>query len=703
LVPGKKNIKQKQNPVKKTVLSHPVGQPKDITSHKYFIPAVIFVLCVLLYGNTIFNDYTLDDGIVTTQNSFIRQGFSALKDIFDKGSLYGWDKTTYVQQYRPLTLLCFMAEVSIFGLNPHAGHLINVLLFAFCMVVLYLFLQKILSPQDSSVKKYNQAIILAATLLFAFHPIHTEVVASIKSRDEILSLLLGLISFYFMMSYLEEKKNSYSFFSLTSFFLALFCKESALTFVAIVPLILYFFTSLEIKKIAVKSLPYVGLALIYLFIRSRILSSMTFENQIGVMDNSLMATNNSMDRMATSFVMFGKYIFMTIVPYPLSYDYSYNQIPIVSWGNVMPILSVLVCIGLIGFMFWGAIKKSIFSFLIALFFITIFLSSNIVIKIAASFAERFLFVPSLSFCVAFPILAAKAVKLNPSQLIWKKKINFYIPMACLLLVYTIIVIPRNAVWKNNYTLFSSGVISAPNSSRAHRFLEFQYADTAMTTKDSAKKIKYFNLAIHETKRALEINSQAPDWMYDMGEYYKEEGNRDSAIIAYKSALKMNPKYPIAANSLGAVYFNKTEYDSALKYFFISYNADPTYLSALENIAVSYLGKKDYSMAFHYDSIVLEKEPGNKATLTLLSHMHNDVAIQYINNNDLNNALKELQIAFNYDSNSVNSIGNMGIVYQKMGQTEKAKACYQRAIAKGPNDQLYAQYLQSLKGVGNNQK
>ncbi len=685
---GKKNIIQKQVPVKKSVKTAALNVPFYNSASEYFIPLVLFLLCLVLYGNTVLNQYTLDDEIVTLKNEYIVKGFSAIKDIFDKGSLYGWDKTTYVQQYRPLTLLCFMTEVSVFGLNPHISHFFNLLLFAFTVVILYFFLQKIL-------KNYNTAIILAATLLFAFHPIHTEVVASIKSRDEILSLLLGLTSFYFLLLYEEGKKKSHFYFSLLAFFAALFCKESALTFVAVIPLLFYFFTPLEIKKIVIKSIPYFALAAVYLFIRSRVLQSMTFENQIGVMDNSLMATNNGADRMATAFVMMGKYIFMNIVPYPLSYDYSFNQIPIVSWANVMPILSVLVCILMIGYMFWSALKKSIFSFLIAFFFITIIISSNIIVKIASSFAERFLYVPSLSFCIAVPILVAGAIKLNPTQLTWKKPKSFYIPIACILFVYAVIVIPRNAVWKNNYTLFSSGVISAPNSSRAHRFLEFQYADSATNAKDSARKRQYFALAIRETKRALQINPNAPDWVYDLGEYYKYAGYPDSAKNAYKQALKLNPKYPMAANSLGVIYFNRAQYDSALTCFFISYNADSNYMMALQNIGITYLGEKNYALAFHYDSLLLKKVPGDKQTLTILSHMHNEIAVQYLNNNELERALKEFQIALSCDSNSANVIGNMGIIYQKQGDVAKARGYYQKALAKDPGNQLFAKYLQSI--------
>lgn len=81
-----------------------------------------------------------------------------------------------------------------------------------------------------------------------------------------------------------------------------------------------------------------------------------------------MAARNAGEMTATSFVLLGWYIYRTIIPYPLSWDYSYNQIPIVSWGSGMALVSVLACICLTGYSVWRFKKKSIYSFL-TLFFL----------------------------------------------------------------------------------------------------------------------------------------------------------------------------------------------------------------------------------------------------------------------------------------------------------------------------------------------
>jgi len=652
---------------------------------------------MLLYGNTVSNDYTLDDTIYTTENEYIINGFSSVKDIFNKGSLYGFTKDNFVQQspYRPLTLLSFMTEASIVGFNPHISHFINILLFAITVVLLYFFLQQIMPGKELPENGYGRAIILSATLLFAFHPIHTEVVDSIKSRDEILGFLFGLISFYFIILYGKSKSKSYYIISLAAFFLGLFCKENCLTFVAIIPLLLYFFTPEEVKKIAFVSIPYFAVLAIYVLIRSRVVHGQIFTNKIPVIDNTIMAAGSIAENTATSFVILGKYMYMTFIPFPLSWDYSYNQIPVVSWGNVKAILSLLVTIILIAYMFWGFRKKSIFSFLIAFFFITIFLSSNIVIKIGSTFAERFLYVPSLSFCVSLPVLLARVVSSNKAQFEGKNKIYFYGPVALLLIVYTIIVVPRNNVWKNNLTLFSSGIITSPNSGRTHVALAGIYLDSLQNSKDSAGKLQFYHLAVKESKRSIYLAPFYSESYYNLGLCYYMEKKQDSALPAFKKGLELDPKSTRSANDIGVIYFSKAQYDTAIHYFKIAFKDDTGNTDALANIGASYQNEKKYPLAFHYDSIILKIDPGNIQTLKNLSVIYNDLGMQYVNNNKLDSALGEFVIAIHYDSNSANPIGNIGVVYQKKGDVEKAKYYYQKALSKDPDLDVFKRNMQRL--------
>jgi len=633
-----------------------------------WFPLIIVLVCFLLYGNTLRNDYTLDDGIYTNQNDFILKGFSAFKDIFDKGSLYGNDKTRDMQ-YRPLTLLSFMAEVSVFGFNPHISHFFNVLLFAFTAVLLYYFLKKIL-------QRFDPITPVAATLLFIFHPIHTEVVASIKSRDEILGLLFGLATFYFILLYQEQKKKRYYLFSLGTFLIAIFCKENCLSFAVIIPLLLYFFSSLEIKKISFQAIPYLGLAVFYLLIRFLVMRTLTFSHPIQLMSNALMSTSSHADRMATSMLLMGKYIYMTVVPYPLCWDYSYNQIPVVSWGDGAVLLSVLGCAGLAVVVIAGFRKKSICSFSILFFFITLFLSSNLVVKIAWTFAERFLYVPSLGFCIIFPVLVMQAVN----------KKFFYGAMICLLIIYTGIVLPRNSEWKNNLSLFTSGIVVSPNSARAHLTLAGEYGTQLKKAATTEEKRRLFNLDLEESNRALAIFSNYYEAYNNLGTLYLAFGMNERAKNAFQRALALSPMNTEAANDLGAIYAGKSEYPAAIRFLKIAMNADSAFPDPFTNLGATYQKMDRMDSAVFYYKKGLKLNPGSKEIVDNLFLLYFNSGKRYFNNKEYARALEQFLLANQYNANSDEVNGYLGALSQSRGDFPGAIEYYTRSLEINPTNE-----------------
>src|SRR6185436_1377839 len=101
--------------------------------------------------------------------------------------------------YRPLSLVMFAIEYQFFGPNPAAGHFFNILTFIGCVIMLFLFLDKFFGGKKT-------AIAFIGALVFAVHPIHTEVVANIKSRDELLCYFFGFWSLNLFMNYMKSGK-----------------------------------------------------------------------------------------------------------------------------------------------------------------------------------------------------------------------------------------------------------------------------------------------------------------------------------------------------------------------------------------------------------------------------------------------------------------------------------------------------------------
>lgn len=92
----------------------------------------------------------------------------------------------------------------------------------------------------------NQDLAFLSALLFTMHPIHSEAIANVKSRDEIFSLIFISLTFLYCFKYIEFKKTIDLFWASLMFLLALLSKEYAVMLLILVPLSVYMFTENDI-------------------------------------------------------------------------------------------------------------------------------------------------------------------------------------------------------------------------------------------------------------------------------------------------------------------------------------------------------------------------------------------------------------------------------------------------------------------------
>jgi tetratricopeptide (TPR) repeat protein len=554
---------------------------KSTSSSQWRWPALVFLLSFLLYANTLKNFYALDDDIYTRKNKYIQEGFSALPKILFQGSLMGFSNQNDAN-YRPVVLLDFMIETALFKENPYVNHFFNVLFWSLSNVVLYWFLLRLL-------KNFNPYIPLFITGLFILHPIHTDVVANIKSRDEILGFLFGISSLLCILRYLDREDKGDMGFAALFFTLAILCKENCVTLFAVAPVMAYTFREIDLKKTLRLTLPFAGVLVVYFLIRSHVLSSLTFsdKNKVDMVNNSLMAAKNYSDMYATNFTMMGRYLRLLFFPYPLSWDYSYNTFPIVSWSNVNAWGSALIYLGLISYAVVRVLKRDVYAFCIVFFLSTLILTSNLIVKILATFAERFLFWPSLAFCIAlvFGLCRLFQVDVNGTKLTWPKNLSYL--FVGLFLVYGMEVISRIPDWKNNMHLFLSGLDAQPNSARAHFAVASEFRVAAEAQGNPIARADTLNKAIHEYEAGLKIYDKDPEIYFNMGICYADGGQKEKAIEMYTKTLDLRPSYGGARNNLGVYYFNDKKYDKALDCFQTVVKYDSLYSDAYANIGACY--------------------------------------------------------------------------------------------------------------------
>ena len=155
---------------------------------------IISILALFQYGNTFEHDYAWDDAIVITNNDRVQQGLSDPSSFFR--NIKG-DELQYRYGYRPITLLSFALDIELSEMTPKTGHVMNVLYYALLCCLIFYFLRRMF-PEKS------ELFAMIVVGLFLIHPVHTEVVANIKSRDEILAMLFGIASLIFLLNFLAN-------------------------------------------------------------------------------------------------------------------------------------------------------------------------------------------------------------------------------------------------------------------------------------------------------------------------------------------------------------------------------------------------------------------------------------------------------------------------------------------------------------------
>ena len=565
----------------------------------------------------------MDDDEVIIKNQSVQKGFAGIKELFGQPSDSRMNGTD--GPYRPVTTSLFAIEKHFFGNASSGYHFMNVLLFAILCVVLFFLLRRLL-------KNYHPLLPLIATLFFAAHPIHTEVVANIKSADEILSLLFCLLALLYAFRFSETSSWKYAGVSSLCFTCAMFSKENSITFLLIIPAALYFFTQESFrtsrKNILKIFILHFSVAGIYFIARSSVLNQAS--KGIILMNNALAGVHSLPERWATAFAILLQYIKLLFYPHALCWDYSFNQIPLVSFSDPAAILSLLIYASLGTFSLWVLFKPTafksadssmlkLFSFCILFYLFSLSVTSNIFILINATMAERFLFTPSLAFCILAAFFILRISKYERSAEKKGNKIIFISLTGIILILYSFKTHARNKDWKNNFSLFAKGVETCPNSWRTNVDYAWESSLAGDAEKNPEKKKEFMLNAVKYYQKGLTIyDTQIDAIWYSYGVANSSVGNMDEAVKAYQRAIAINAKHIDACNNLATIYFSRSDLSNSIKYFLMAYKIDSTASDIPFKIGVNYQLMNDMKNAAPYYENYLRRYPNDKNVITNLA-------------------------------------------------------------------------------------
>jgi tetratricopeptide (TPR) repeat protein len=581
---------------------------KQSNRHLLFPAILIGVLAFLIYSNTLGHQYTLDDFSAIKDNYVTQKGVEGIPTIFKTHYRYGyWNSPG--ELYRPFTLAMFALEWEIAPDSPFIGHLMNVIFYALTGALLFVFLAQIF-------KGYSLLLPFFAALIYVSHPVHVEVVANIKSRDEIMAFLGCLGAVFGLWNYWKGGKMKWLIIGLMSYFIAMFSKENAITFLAIFPLVGYFFSKKSLKEI----LPICALFLIpvvvYLSVRQGVIGNVLRAKETVALDNVLYATESSMEQFATAILLLGKYLWTLIFPHPLGSDFGYNQIPITDFSDWRVLLSGLVHLGLLGYAIKGLKTKKIESFAILFYLINFSIFSNIFIKIGSSFGDRFLYVASLGFAIGVVAVFMKLMKVNLHEKgqnilnLVKKNIPFSGIMGVIILLFCAKTMSRNTVWYDSYSLYAADIKNAPNSAKLNYHYALETAKKGDDEKDPNRKKERYTEAKKYLNKAIEIYPQYHDAYGRLGLTYYYEKNPSEALKNYELSIKYKPNNATVYSNMGTLYFEQQNYQKAIESYEKAVQIDPRFVDGWRNLGSINAMTKNFPQAIQAFRKGLEIEPEN---------------------------------------------------------------------------------------------
>jgi hypothetical protein len=507
---------------------------------------LIAVIGLGFYSNSFFNEYALDDGVVIAENKWVQDGFGGIGNILTHGELdafyekYGGSEQFAGGRYRPLSIVTFAIEQGIFGNDPHPRHLFNILYYVATLIFMLYFLRTYVIPGRPD-------IAFLATLLFAIHPVHSEVIANIKSRNELFPLLFYLLMFIFCARSLERNKTSDVLLGCLFLFLSLLSKEYAVLMLALLPLFFILIGRLPAHKAIPKSLPYFAVIAVYWLMRMKITAHthLAREATQEVLNNQyILAT--APQKFATKIFVLGKYLWMLIFPKTLCVDYSYNQIPFVGLDDPKFLLSLSIHIGLVVTMLLLLYrKKYILGFFMLFYFAHLFLISNLAIEIGTTFSERLIYNCSFAFCVIMAFLIVEGLNKLGSMSLKTKRLLFLPILVVVVVLCGFKVVDRNAIWKNNFTLFTNDVSISTNSVLVNGNAGREYIALYERLEDKEKPAarQYLEKALVYLQKAVELDKNYVNGYLNLGWAYYELEQYEKAYRHWMMGKRILPTHP----------------------------------------------------------------------------------------------------------------------------------------------------------------
>ena len=645
----------------------------------------------LVYINSLDCKFCFDDLSAVVENADLRPD-TPLSNLF-RNDFWGtpMSQDGSHKSYRPLTVASFRFNYALDGLNARGYHALNILLHA--------GIAALLASLGALFYGSHSAAALVAGLSFALHPIHTEAVAGVVGRAELLSAVFFLLCFLSYRKSRQDEANSarYLIVSILLCIVSALCKEQGITVVALCctydifiadKMDLFEWISFlkrphlkpSIKRCFILTLS----ALAFMILRIKIMGA---ELPVFTSFDNPAAVASTPTRQLTYFYLLFVNAKLLLFPSSLCCDWTMQTIPLVeSFFDVRNVGTGAFLLGLTYFLLFcskGNHWEKKMTILGLAFIIFPFIpASNLFFPVGFVVAERILYVPSMGFSLLV-------------GLGWKKLRGRFSPVLIDgLLVFTLLchaakTVSRNPDWHDDETLFTSAIRVNSRNAKLYSNLGHVFEDR-----------KEYDEAERRFRHGVELQPDDVGGLINLGRVLKAMERFDESETYYQKAIDLMPKLKgEAADGLSSfrippshinVYYNLANLikrdprrmDEAEKLYRKAIRMKPNFESAYMNLGDLLLKTNRMAEAEQAYQKAIDIRPS-------YADAHFNLGVVALSGNQAKKAERKFRDALAVDPNHVLSLLNLGLHLQETRQKEKlieAERLYKRVLTvDGSND------------------
>jgi tetratricopeptide (TPR) repeat protein len=483
----------------------------------------VSVAAAAVYANTLGHGFVWDDRVLIVENPFV-QAWSNVRALLSPSYFLQYPPPAVENGARPVWVLSALLDCRLWGLQPWGHHLTNVLLHSVNSALVFALAGLLASSLPAA---------LLAGALFALHPVHTEAVAMVGFRADLLAAFFLLAAFVLFKTMERSGERAVGArgvalrggllgASVALYGFGLLSKEMAVTLPALLLLHDLAFRPGASAREALRRAPVYG-AYLSLLPGYLVFHALRFDYRIGnamsvwldrvagwltfaapasaaAIPSPTVSVAQSLvgDPLANFLTMsrvFADYVRLMAWPYPLRAEYAVVPAAVAdpsAWAAAALIGLALVAAAA------AARRFPLAAFGAIAFFVSLAPVSNWQ-PLYNLQAERYLYLPSIFACLALAPLGAWAFSLAGAR-----------RAAALTVIGAVLscaagwTVARNGVWKDERTLWEATVRQSPDAARA--------------------------------------------W-YNLGYLEQQDGRLEQARAHYEKALRLNPGYVEARANL----------------------------------------------------------------------------------------------------------------------------------------------------------